>query len=150
MELVNPACNENTLRTALEIFKDYSQNFEVMVNREDATIILPFFYLPSILITPGQDPILMISEQQVIGVFQQLISTLKARHFHHSKLTQISTKELSAAEAIISGTAIRYQDQAENQVLEELGFTYTLCKKEMAWKIIVGIIHGTEAAITFH
>jgi len=136
-------------QSALQTFSDYSQTFEGMVATGQAKVIAPFFFLPSILIAPSQEPLLMTAEHEVIRIFEQLIHQLKGAGFDHSKLTKVSAKELSSMEVMISGTATRYQDQAETQILEEFGFTYTLRQSSMNWKIILGIIHGMKTAITF-
>jgi hypothetical protein len=134
---------------AIQTFLSYSQTFEQMVKTGDASIIVPFLHIPAILIAPDQDPILMASDSAITVVFGQLIQQLKDAQFDHSKLTSINAKGLSPTEVIISGTATRYKDAAETLILQSFGFTYTLRKSGIDWKIILGIIHGIETAITF-
>lgn len=130
-------------------FLQYSQTFEKLVAENNPSLILPFLHLPSILIAPGQEPVLMTSEEAVKQVFSQLIKQLKDYGFDHSKLNSLSTKILSDKEGMVSGTATRYKNKEETEILQEFGFTYTLRNTGSEWKIIMGIIHDTETALNF-
>ncbi len=132
-----------------QTFLIYSQTFEKLVAENNPSLILPFFHLPSILIAPEQEPVLMTSEEAVKQVFSQLIKQLTDYGFDHSKLNSLSTKILSEKEGIVSGTATRYKDKEETEILQKFGFTYTLRNTGSEWKIIMGIIHDTETALNF-
>jgi hypothetical protein len=97
---------------------------------------------------PGDLPALLASEKAIIQGFSGLIAQLKAAGFHHSKLDSYSATILDEANGIglISGTATRYKDAAESEILQTFGFTYTLRKTDAGWKIISGIIHDTATA----
>lgn len=132
-----------------DAFINYSKTFEKIVADNDPKDIIPFFHIPAILIAPEQDPVLLASETNIIVVFDKLIQQLKAAGFDHSKLNTISTKLLSPTEGLVSGTATRYKDKAEKNILQEFGFTYTLRKTDQEWKIIAGIIHDQTTALKF-
>ena len=127
-------------------FIEYLQAF----NKLNPSLIPPFFYLPSLLITPKIVASPMIAEEEVKAVFTPFMADLKHQGFSKSELLSLSEKILRETIAIFSGSAIRYKKEGETETeLEKLGFTYTLRldNKDNTWKIIVGIIHAPESAI---
>ena len=136
----------NAMTPAKAQFIKYSQAF----NELDASLIPPFFYLPSMIITQKEVASPMTTKDEVIKVFTPFMADLKCRGFSRSDLKSLSEKQLSENTVIFSGSAIRYKKEGETETeLEKLGFTYTLRLDytDNQWKIIMGIIHDFENAI---
>jgi pimeloyl-ACP methyl ester carboxylesterase len=133
------------LKAVQERFIEYSKTFEQL----DPTLIPPFLYLPSMLMTPEIIAPPMTSKALVEAVFQEVMKGLKEKGYSSSKLDRLSARMLSENTAIVSGSATRYKKEEEVETeLEKIGFTYTLRKdKDNLWKIIVGVIHDPESAI---
>lgn len=115
-------------------------------NQLDPSLIPPFFYLPSLLITPTIVARPMTTPAEVKAIFTPFMADLKRKGFSKSELKSLTEKRLSENITMFIGSAIRYKGETE---LEKLGFTYTLRLDETdkTWKIIMGIIHDFETAI---
>jgi hypothetical protein len=147
------------LQAVRDRFIEYSKEF----NQKDPQILVPFFYFPSLLITPKIIGKPMTNEQDVLDVFTSFMALLKTQNFTRSKLhlDTLTEKILDDYSAIVSGVATRFkQDPAtgEEVEMEKIGVTYTFRKskdtdaekekeKDNVWKIITGVIHKPETAI---
>ncbi len=119
-------------------------------NQLDPSQIPPFFYLPSMLMTPDIVAEPMTTVAEVEAVFTPFMNSLKKQGFSRSEILSLSEKMLTDKIVIFSGSAIRYKKEGETETeLEKLGFTYTLRKDDQdnIWKIIMGIIHDPDTAI---
>ena len=148
---MTPTSTPTAKDSLIQTFFAYSRTFEDIVKNDDAKPIVKFIYTPAILMDRGTPTYLLAAEADVIQAFSSLIAQLKEAGFHHSKLNSYSATILDEANGVglISGTATRYKDAAESEILETFGFTYTLKKTDAGWKIIFGIIHDTATAIAF-
>ncbi|MGB7416774.1 MAG: hypothetical protein WA902_21435 [Thermosynechococcaceae cyanobacterium] len=133
---------ENQISDIKKAFDAYAQTFNLL----DPEKVVPFFHLPSMLMTSDQVAV-MQKPEEVLGVFQKLMESLKHKDFDESKIISMNTHQLSDNQGIISGVAKRFNSQGAE--IEHFGFTYTLRKTEEDWKIIAGVIHDPES-ITNH
>jgi len=130
-------------------FIRYSEVF----NKLKSELIPPFFHLPSMLMTT-KVVATMTTAKEVESVFTQFMDFLHHQNFTRSELDidNLGAKMLSENTAIVSGAAIRYKKapaMGAEVELERIGVTYTF-RKDVSndWKIIAGIIHNPENAIT--
>jgi hypothetical protein len=120
-------------------------------NQLEPEQIPPFFYLPSMLMTSDIVAEPMTTEDKVKEVFTPFMDSLKKQGFSRSEILSLNEKMLTDKISIFSGSAIRYKKEGETESeLEKLGFTYTLRKDDQddTWKIIMGIIHDFDTAIS--
>jgi nitric oxide reductase activation protein len=136
------------IETVRARFIEYSEVFNLV----KPDILVPFFYVPSLLMTPELAEA-MKSEDEVKAVFTKFMGYLTHQNFTRSELHEdtLTQKMLADNIAIVSGVATRFKkDEAGKEVeLETIGVTYTLRKdyKDNMWKIITGINHKPETAI---
>jgi hypothetical protein len=129
---------ENQVGTILETFIDYIKAF----NSLEPTQVLPFFYLPSMLIT-SKEVAVMEKPIEVLGVFAILMDDLKHKNFKESQIVgSLEVKQLSDNQGQVVGVAKRF-DRADAEI-EHFGFTYSLRKVEDKWKIITGVLYEPE------
>jgi Domain of unknown function (DUF4440) len=118
----------------LATFKDYTQAFETL----DPQQVEPYFHQPAMLITTAKVSILNNADQ-IKRVFWILFADLTLKDFKCSTIDAIQVAQVSENQAIVSGTATRYD--VNNLVLDRFGLNYTLRKVDGTWKIIVGVLH---------
>jgi hypothetical protein len=118
----------------LASFKGYVEAFETL----DPKQVEPFFYQPAMLITSAKVSI-MHSAEEIRRVFWILFADLTLKDFKYSKIEAIRAEQVSENQAIVSGTATRYD--VNHQVLDRFGLNYTLRKVNGHWRIIVGVMH---------
>jgi 3-oxoadipate enol-lactonase len=129
---------ENQLDPILKTFISYIKAF----NSLDPTTVLPFFYLPAMLIT-SKEVAVMEKPIEVLGVFAILMDDLKRKNFKESQIVgSLEVKQLSDNQGQVVGVAKRFNQSDEE--IEHFGFTYTMRKVEDKWKIIAGILYEPE------
>jgi 3-oxoadipate enol-lactonase len=129
---------ENQLDPILKTFISYIKAF----NSLDPTTVLPFFYLPAMLIT-SKEVAVMEKPIEVLGVFAILMDDLKHKNFKESQIVgSLEVKQLSDNQGQVVGVAKRFNQSDEE--IEHFGFTYTMRKVEDKWKIIAGILYEPE------
>jgi hypothetical protein len=121
-------------KTFAETFGAYAKAFNTLEPKE----VEHFFNKPSMLMT-SEEYVVMTDSKTVLGVFEKLMKSLKAKDFKESKVLSLETKQLSDNQGLVVGTAKRF-DKADQEI-EHFGFTYTLRKVGDEWKIIVGVLH---------
>ncbi len=124
-----------------ETFKQYSDSFALL----DPQALVPFYHLPAILIDSKQ-VFSVNSEAEILGILTPMIEGLKHIGYTHSEITNLNAKLLSDNTALVSGIGIRFKKDGNE--LGKFGFTYTLRKTDQGWKIIAGIIHDTDKALS--
>lgn len=155
-------CNEaEAVKNEIEAVKTQFIKYSDVFNDLKPESMPPFFHQGSILITT-QLVATMKNANEIQGVFTQFMDALRLKKFTRSELdvNNLHAKMLSENIAIVSGSAIRYKQDADAEVeLERIGITYTFCKdipeataatlepKDGVWKIVSGIIHQPENAI---
>jgi ketosteroid isomerase-like protein len=135
------------LKTVRDRFIEYSEAF----NQVNPDILVPFFYVPSLLMTPELAEA-MKSQEEVKAVFTNFMALLKKGNFTRSELHEDTLTEKMLADniAIVSGVATRFKkEEAGKEVeLQKIAVTYTFRKdKDNVWKIITGVNHKPETAI---
>ncbi|PSB53048.1 hypothetical protein [Chamaesiphon polymorphus] len=129
-------CNE--IKEILNTFGAYIQAF----NSLEPTKVLPFFHLPSMLITSTEVAV-MEKPIEVLGVFAILMDDLKNKNFKESQIVgSLEVQQLSDNQGQVVGVAKRF-DRSDAEI-EHFGFTYTLRKVEDKWKIISGVLYESE------
>jgi 3-oxoadipate enol-lactonase len=129
---------ENQLDPILKTFISYIKAFNLL----EPTTVLPFFYLPAMLIT-SKEVAVMEKPIEVLGVFAILMDDLKHKNFKESQIVgSLEVKQLSDNQGQVVGVAKRFNQSDEE--IEHFGFTYTMRKVEDRWKIIAGILYEPE------
>lgn len=132
------------VKEILTTFSAYAQTFNLL----EPAKVEPFFHLPAVLITAEQVAV-MHNANEVIGVFDRLMTALKCKQFKESKiLGSLQVTQLSDTQGMVKGIAKRFD--IYDVEIEHFGFTYTLIKVEDKWKIIIGIIHDPETIFYEH
>ena len=122
-------------------FGEYLSAFNTLKPSE----VESFLHLPSMLMTSGQ-VVVMHKTDEVLGVFNILMESLKLKNFAESKIIgSLQVTQLSDNQGLVVGAAKRLDK--EEQEIEYFGFTYTMRKVEDKWKIIAGILHDPETLI---
>ncbi|PZO39365.1 MAG: hypothetical protein DCF19_13935 [Pseudanabaena frigida] len=117
-------------------------NYLSAFNTLKPTEVESFLHLPSMLMTSGQ-VVVMHKTDEVLGVFNVLMESLKLKNFAESKIIgSLQVTQLSDNQGLVVGAAKRFD--TKNQEIEHFGFTYTLRKVEDKWKIIAGVLHDPE------
>lgn len=133
---------ENEIDVVLKTFMSYAKAFETLV----PSAVLSYFHRPALLVSPKKS-VAMTNWPMTFLILRKLMNDLRKQGYAKNKFQSIETKLLSDYLALISGVATRYK--ADGSELESFGFTYTLCKTDKGWKIIVGVIHDIHAALKF-
>ena len=119
-------------------FGEYLSAFNTLKPTE----VESFLHLPSMLMTSGQ-VVVMHKTDEVLGVFNVLMESLKLKNFAESKLIgSLQVTQLSDNQGLVIGAAKRFDKK--DQEIEHFGFTYTMRKVEDKWKIIAGVLHDPE------
>jgi hypothetical protein len=124
-------------------FFAYAKAFESLKTEN----VTPFFFTPAILMT--KDEVASMPDAEAVAkVFQKLFDDLNAEDFDKSKLNTYQVKQLSDNQAIVSGTASRFNKAGKE--FQKFGLTYTLRidPKDNQWKIVVGVLHDTTLLVT--
>ncbi len=144
--------SKSNMSNEIEAVKAQFIKYSEVFNKLKPELILPFFHLPSMLMTTKVIAT-MSTAKEVEGVFTQFMDSLRHQDFTRSELDidNLGAKMLSENTAIVSGAAIRYKKYPATGMeveLEQIGVTYTF-RKDVSndWKIIAGIIHNPENAI---
>ncbi len=123
---------------ASQFLADYYTAFSTL----DIQAILPYFHEPSLLM--GQGGVAATSTHALLSaVLTPALEGLRARGYARSELANLRLDQLSATDALASGTAIRYK--AGGQELDRVGVTYLLHKTDSGWKIAVLVAHDPDA-----
>lgn len=129
---------QNPINDIRQAFGAYAQAF----NSLEPEKVEPFFHLPAMLMTSERVAV-MLTNQDVIKVFEQLMDSLKKQDFKESKIIgSLKVIQLSNNQGQVAGIAKRF-NRADEEI-EHFGFTYTLRKVETQWKIIAGVLHEPE------
>jgi pimeloyl-ACP methyl ester carboxylesterase len=144
-DLFSKASNSVTLNLNGAPMKDQTLDIQTTFgayakafNTLEPTEVEPFFNKPSMLMT-SNEYVVMTHSEAVLGVFEKLMNSLKAKNFKESKVLSLQTKQLSDNQGLVVGAAKRFD--TEGKEIEHFGFTYTLRKVGSDWKIIVGVLH---------
>lgn len=119
-------------------FQEYAEAFQALKPAK----ILPFYHFPAMLISPEKS---IVIGNPIIGYFgfKKVMKELKQRCFTGSTAESLKVQQLSHKLAIVTGVVIRYKQcpqEREKSVLECFSLTYTMCKVNGHWKIIVGVL----------
>jgi ketosteroid isomerase-like protein len=124
--------------TITEILHRYYRDFSSL----DPDAIAPYFSEPCVFLT--QDGINAAATlNDVKEGFKITADGLRARGYTRSELTELQVKNLTGATVFATGISVRYK--SERDVLERVGVTYLLQKIEDGWKIVVTVIHDSQA-----
>ncbi len=118
----------------LATFRDYTQAFETL----DPQQVVPYFHQPAMLVTTAKVSVLNNTDD-IKRVFWILFANLTLKEFKCTQIDALRAEQVSENQAIVSGTATRYD--INNLVLDRFGLNYTLRKVDGNWKIVVGILH---------
>lgn len=106
--------------------------------------VAKYYHLPVTMIFGGQVAILT-SEQQVIDTLQTIMDKLINSDFHRSRLDLCHIHELTKNTALLSASFSRLN--TDDEILEQIGATYTVIKIEEGYKIAVLVAHETQTVI---
>jgi hypothetical protein len=98
----------------------------------DSAAASAFYGEPTLIVIPNQ-VILLRTRADVEASLDELVATLKASGYSHSKLGEHRVKLLNPTTALYSTVAIRMK--ADGTELQRSGFTYLLHKSNAGWKI---------------
>lgn len=132
---------QDNTKAVLQAFGAYAAAFETLLPEN----VTPFFH-PNATLMTAEVVAFMSNEADVKGVFQNLFYELKGKAFDHSKMNSIQVRQLSENQAIVSGSATRYNN--EGKAFESFGLTYTLRHEGVSWKIIFGVLHEQVLLLT--
>ena len=130
----------NETSNVIETITEYNKAFANL----KPSILGPFYHYPSILITP-ETSVSINNWLKLWIVFTKIVLDLKKQNYGRSETSPLQVKFLADNLASVSAVVTRYTK--DNQALNTFGFTYTLRKVGLQWKIIVGIIHNLVDAI---
>jgi ketosteroid isomerase-like protein len=98
----------------------------------DSAAASAFYGEPTLIVIPSQ-VIMLRTRADVEASIDELVATLKAGGYSHSKLGEHRVKLLNPTTALYSTVAIRMK--ADGTELQRSGFTYLLHKSNAGWKI---------------
>lgn len=114
-------------------------------NSHDVAAITTFYSCPLLLIMPQTAPVLLTSDEQISGVFSNMLEGLISKGFTHSHWQDMSIKLLTDTCALASTIAVRFKGEVNE--LERLGVTYTLFKHGNDWKITSLVGHSPDRVL---
>ena len=120
-----------------QTFTKYIQTFQTL--GPHAT--LPYFHVPCMFIPP-QGVRVLATAADVEALLTQIMEGLKTRGYARSELWDRHVKQMSGNTALVSVSRVRYA--TDGRELERFGETYTLCRTEAGWKIVVAMIHDPD------
>lgn len=130
----------NETSNVIETITEYNKAFAKL----KPSILGSFYHYPSILITP-ETSVSINNWLKLWIVFTKITLDLKKQNYGRSETSPLKVKFLADNLAAVSAVVTRYTN--DNQPLNTFGFTYTLRKVGVQWKIIVGIIHDVDAVL---
>ena len=130
----------NETSNVIETITEYNKAFANL----KPSILGPFYHYPSILITP-ETSVSINNWLKLWIVFTKIVLDLKKQNYGRSETSPLQVKFLADNLASVSAVVTRYTK--DNHALNTFGFTYTLRKVGVQWKIIVGIIHDVDAVL---
>jgi hypothetical protein len=98
----------------------------------DSAAASAFYGEPTLIVIPNQ-VIMLRTRADIEASIDELVATLKASGYSHSKLGEHRVKLLNPTTALYSTIAIRMK--ADGTELQRSGFTYLLHKSNAGWKI---------------
>src|SRR5262249_44382816 len=98
-----------------------------------------------LIVIGAAEPLVFASRAEIEALYAELVSSLKARGYSHSRWMELHVRQLTASTALVSGMGIRYT--TEGGELERIGATYLLRKADEAWKITTLTLHDPGAVI---
>lgn len=98
----------------------------------DSAAASVFYGEPTLIVIPTQ-VIMLRTRADVEASIDELVATLRASGYSHSKLGEHRVKLLNPTTALYSTVAIRMK--ADGTELERSGFTYLLHKSNAGWRI---------------
>ena len=129
------------IRTIYSRFLSYAKDFQKLA----PSLAASYFHVPAALIA-SDNLAFMNKVDEVEAVFGQLFALLEHENFSHSTLDNVSIKQVSENQAIVSGNATRYRK--DGSILEHFGLSYTMRKvqdeaepEKFEWQIVVGVLH---------
>ena len=126
----------NDQDSLIQVLADYYKAFSTL----DVQKIAPFFYEPSLLVSP-QGVLASPTHEALMEGLKFIADGLRLRGYSRSEIILRSLRNLSSTDVMASGIAVRYKNEQE---LERVGVTYLLHKSDSGWKIAVTVIHDVE------
>ena len=101
------------------------------------------FHAPRMIVLPDAtfSPVDADDAQRLFG---PLVESLRARGFTRSSLDSCGVQLLTPLTAVASATFTRL---AGDEVLEELGATYILQKRDGRWGVVLVTVHGPDVSL---
>lgn len=125
---------------------------EILAHYDEIAEVFPRFDLPAFrrcwelpaLLTLPESVVAIPDEAAFERVFGGMMDSLRAQGLTRSVPEQIHIHTFGAATALASVLWIRYAGEA---VLERLGATYTLVRRDGEWRVNALVAHAPEAVI---
>ena len=119
---------------AAEAFRQYARAFEQL----DPAAVVPYFNQPAILVSP-QGVVGLATAAEVEQFFRRVMGELRAQGYARSEFPALTERRLGADLAVVSG--VGSWKKATGEELRRFGLTYTLCRTDKTWRIVLAAIH---------
>ena len=119
------------------------ENMADSFSQLDLTGWLANFHQPRMIVLPDAafSPVDVADAERL---FIPMAESLRARGFTRSSLDACGVRLLTPLTAIASATFTRF---ADDEILEELGATYILQKRDGRWGVLLVTVHGPDISL---
>lgn len=130
--------NARQARPALDTFWSYTRAFQAL----DAKAVATFFHEPSMLITP-RGVLALPNTWAVEQAYADIMDQLRGGPYASTEFSSASERMLSAELVEVSGDGT-WVDR-DGQRYMPFGFTYTLRRTELGFRIVVALAHAPRS-----